>query len=849
MAIIRLTADNFERLELLANPQRTFSSSSFGITGSVPLFPDLTKSRMTGSSSGIKDLEPTFGDAPSFITDNNLDLLRNACVVNAYGYTNTGPDDPQQTVEASTNIEGSMLKYLSLVNNVPTPVRSSKRQEVIRFTPGVKFEGNFFRKGVVKNILFPHYRMQYPTAQWSYTNYNCLNFVTGGNLPTDSVLIYPAGTGSVAKEDFNPLAPANGFTFDFYINPRYGSSTPGGDFKAGTILHMSSCYALSLVSGSAMHPDGGPDGYRLLLQLSASANILPSKCTIAGNTVTTVATDEDTGALFVSEDNSLKRNNWHHVSVRWGGPNVNKGTGSFVIDGDDINTFVINSSSIMQVSSSGTSLLDPDALFVGNFYEGNNYGTNAIALFFNPAAAQQEGVINFNDSYSQVDPGVFTFDHPLNAEVHDLKIFNRYKHDYEIESTAKVGSSLTNDLLFYVPPFFTKDSRERFILQTPFFDTKGSTEDPFNVALSFGIGGLEINLENFTKDLVTKQFPRLFNLTGSRINGTVSVPRTANYLLYDSGSLRKRNLTITPCDNGKFTPNFDLLKTEPQMGITGAVSGAQDTVLFSGPFNDRFRDDFGQLDFTMINLSDMVNTSSLAPGTLVTEDLSRDESGRFEKGPDLANIGGVLTELEAATPEDPGVSPGNILTVLQRTYDPSSSEVVFFDVSNIFYGDKIKPGTVIVEDLNVTGSGDRMTFKLRDDQRGNLYRADSATQHATWSSVGNVLYEEGIIVIKSPNMPFFGKDSFRVSFSGERYVYVLEMMIPAVTSQFNSSSNVSYTDLAPSDYISETAKRFTYLTGIHLHDNNLNVIGRANFAQPIIKRESDKIVIRLRMDF
>jgi len=80
-------------------------------------------------------------------------------------------------------------------------------------------------------------------------------------------------------------------------------------------------------------------------------------------------------------------------------------------------------------------------------------------------------------------------------------------------------------------------------------------------------------------------------------------------------------------------------------------------------------------------------------------------------------------------------------------------------------------------------------------------------------------------------------------------VYVLEMMIPAVTSQFNSSSNVSYTDLAPSDYISETAKRFTYLTGIHLHDNNLNVIGRANFAQPIIKRESDKLVIRLRMDF
>ena len=142
-----------------------------------------------------------------------------------------------------------------------------------------------------------------------------------------------------------------------------------------------------------------------------------------------------------------------------------------------------------------------------------------------------------------------------------------------------------------------------------------------------------------------------------------------------------------------------------------------------------------------------------------------------------------------------------------------------------------------------------MTFKVRDDGRGNLYRADSKTAHAKWSSVGNILYEEGIAVIKTPNMPFFGKDSFRVTFNGERNVYVLEVVVPAVTSLFNSSSNPTYKELAPSDYVSETAKKFTYLTGINLHDNNLNVIGRANLAQPIIKREEDRVVVRLRMDF
>jgi hypothetical protein len=112
-----------------------------------------------------------------------------------------------------------------------------------------------------------------------------------------------------------------------------------------------------------------------------------------------------------------------------------------------------------------------------------------------------------------------------------------------------------------------------------------------------------------------------------------------------------------------------------------------------------------------------------------------------------------------------------------------------------------------------------------------------------------VFYEEGIIVIKTPHMPLFGKDSFRVTFSGERYVYMLEVMIPATTSLFSSSTNPTYQELAPSDYTNETAKKFTYLTGINLHDNNFNVIGRANFAQPIIKRDEDRIVVRLRMDF
>jgi hypothetical protein len=208
----------------------------------------------------------------------------------------------------------------------------------------------------------------------------------------------------------------------------------------------------------------------------------------------------------------------------------------------------------------------------------------------------------------------------------------------------------------------------------------------------------------------------------------------------------------------------------------------------------------------------------------------------------------IVPILENATIE-PGVGAGQYLTILQRTGDASSNEVVFFDVSNMFYGDRIKPGSVNLTDLSVTGSAGRVSIKLKDDGYGNLYRADSLTPHAKWASVGNVLYEEGILVVKSPNSPMFGADSWEVSFEGERNIHVYEVNVPAPKGLVNSSTNPTFQPMLPSDYPSETASSFVYVTGIQLHDENLNVVGRANLAQPVIKRDGDRIVFRLRMDY
>jgi len=831
MSIIKINPDDIERYTLLANPSRTFSSASSnigsvvasGITGSLPLFSDGT-ALMKDVSTGDSQI------SSNPVADDSVEDLRSNLIEQA---------------NQSTNFEGSALSYLEKVNSLPSSPSLSKRQNVIRFEPGVKFDKDFQRKRVVKEVLYPYYRYKYPTLQWSYTNYNSLNFVTSSMLPTGSALIYPAGTGSVALENTNFYAPSSSFTFDFYINPRYSQENVSDEMRAGTIFHMSSSYAISLVTGSSLGIDGKKDGYRLLLQLSQSAEIPPSEIGITGDTVTSNYPG-DSGFLFVSPDNSLKRNTWHHVAVRWGGIEMQDGTGSFVIDGVEKSTFVMTSASVMAPIKDSGQLHDADALFIGNFYEGSNEGTKPIAGLFNASAAVEDGCIQFSGETLQ-DPTDMKLRHPLNAEVHDLKIFKEYRSNDQIYSSTLggfalnpyfirsgvtgsnpylSGSNAEEGLIFYLPPFFTKISPKRRINQTPFFATTGSSNDPFNVAMSFGVGGHELNLQNFTREFVRGFYPRPLGLETSRVNATTSTARTANDFLYESGSNRKRNITVLPCDNGKFFPNFSML-------LTGSLQTAS-----SGTDLDKFRTDFGSLDLSTITLNDLVSTANLPK----IEDVQSLILGRN-------NAGSIMTPALGGSPEDPAVSPGNILTILQRTKDPSSNQVVFFDVSNMFYGDSLKPNTIELKDLAVTGTAGRVQIKLKDDGHGNLYRCDSNSPHAKWASIGNVIYEEGILVVKSPNIPLFGSDAWELSFEGQRNIHVLEVNVLADKGLINSSSNPTYKKLIPTDNPNESADEFVYLTGIQLHDDNLNVVARANFAQPVVKRDGDRYTIRLRMDF
>ena len=805
MSLFKLDKSYFDSFRVLAKPRRTFLSSSTGVTGSIPVYP--------GASSMMKEVVTVFSDnAPH---EDTAESFREAVIAGG-----------------SSAIASSIDEYMSKVNRETANARLTKEMEILRFEPSFKFTSDSIRKSVIKNVLFPFYRVRYgKTCNWAFTNYNTLNFFTAKDqsIPEDSVMMYPA-TGSYKYR------PTGSFSFEFYINPRYHEFDRHGVFKAGTLLHLSSSYAVSLVSGSSRDSNGYIDGFRLMLQLSHSAGLTPSECSLSLNDATR---SEPNDFIFSSSDNSLTRNKWHHCCVRWDN-NTQDSTGSFVINGDVKGTFDIPSSALSgsylqrstptTVSRSGATynLGPPDVLFLGNFYSGPNADgpvtQDFTAQFFNTAVATSDGLIDYyNGAGSGIsDPSVFSFSHALNAEVHEVKVYDKYRTDEEISLAMSGGvASLANEkksgLLFYVPPFFVKDTPVRDVLQTPFQTARGSTDDPFNVPLSFGVGGHYLNLENFVKEFVESAWPRLYALSGSTINTSTGWTSANNYL-FSTGSVRKRNLTVLPNDNGLFIPNFGLLKeTAADPTLTGSLS--------------LFVDDSGNESLSSVNMSVLIPTASVGQGLLGTE-----------------TPGSISEALQGATPDDPSVPAGSILTIYNRTRDPSSNEVAIFDASNLFYGNKIDPGSYILKDTSVTGSAGRIAITLKD-HTGSLYRADCDSPTAKWNDVGTILYEEGLGVVKTPLIPRFGVDQFSVEFAGQQNVHVLRIDIPADRGDLDLSVNPSFRQLDASDQKSDENVRFCYITNLNLLDENLNVISKTNFSQALVKRENDKFVVRVKLDF
>lgn len=788
MAIQRINPDDIEIFSLTTNPPRTFSSSSQGtVSGTLHVF--------ARRSPFEKEVHPLSIFSGSFV-DRDLDVIRTSIVQNS-----------------SSNRSGLLQTYLANVNSQSISLRKQQTVEVIRFEPSARLSSNSIRKTIVINNLMPYYRSVYPEAHFAFTNYHSLNFVTSSGLPANTALIY--------ADPNHQYAITGAFTFDFWINPRYTNDYPGASFRAGTIFHRSSSYALSLISGSSRDINGYVDGFRLMLQLSHSAEQQPYQ-----------ATTGSANLVFVSNDNSLQRNTWHHVTVRWGGTQLNHGSGSFLVDTEPVGSFVFTGSLV--------DYHEENCLLIGNYF----YGQNSPSFFTNEVS-QRDGLTELIPGTGTAPSG-YVLDHGLNAEVHELKLYSRCLDDAEVEFLDTQGpvsgtDYLHNGLQFYLPPFYTKESPERMfhlgyggMLATPFFEINGSSEAPINVDASFGCAGHYLNLENFVRDFATGTYARLFHLTASALTGTAPIPTSFNDYLYSTGSNLKRQMTLLPNDNGRFFPNFTFM-----------IPNSDDYAVKNIPFSvtQSFQAPF------KVNTSQFVNdNATTSPGFVTLRNLL--PMNLFQT-PAQEESGSLVRVLNGVSPENLGDLPSEHgrYTVLQRTGDNTCNQVVFFDISNLYYGIQIEPGSVRIRDTNTTGSSGKMEMTLVDDTEGNLYRSNTSGSSPDWSSVGNVFYNEGIVLLKHPSLFFFGIDNFEISFKGKQNTHILTYNLFKRPLVAVSSSNPNYLPVSASTDANDTDKRFVYITGINLHDDNLNVITRTTLAQPIVARTSDKFLFKVRMDF
>jgi hypothetical protein len=779
MAIERLSPDQFEYFTLKTHPVRTYSSSSSGITGSVSLFAVRSKIE--------KEPYPLSLFSSSFYNDENLEQHRRGLL----GLTG--------------DIQGSIQGYLNKVNSQLVSARKQHKLDIVRFVPTFGFTSNTIRKSLIRTTLMPSHRPTTPTAHWAFTNYHCLNFFTSSLVPPGSALLYPNEQvvhpdGTVGSK----YQVSGAFTFDFWINPKHIPDLTGSAYTPGALFHLTGAYSLTLHTGSQKDLNGFPSGFRCALALSSAANTSPSQL-VPGQEF-----------VFWTGDNALTRDRWHHVTFRWGGTNWNAGTGSIYIDNRRESTFFLTESVGLGFYQGP---LNPSVLVVGNFYEGQNTGLSALDRFFGADTATREGLVELNSDTGVFEPDNAEFSHPLNAEVHELKLYSKHLTTTEIDALDSAGPTSLSDLSFYLPPFFTEESPRRAFLDshggelvTPFFERDGSTTTPFAADMAFSVGGHYINLENYTREFVTGNYPRLWELTGSVITSSTN-ELTANEFLYATGSNVKRLYTTLPCDNGRFVPNFSLLA-----GLSGS----------------RHRNDLGVLDRSLITLNDIVLDSRADPsrGVFVT--------------------GSLLGRLVGPEPSgDLHIRPGDSLAILHRLRDSSSNQVVVFDVSNMFYGTRIKPGTFRLSDSDISYGAGRFTFTLRDDGLGNLFRADSTGSFATWSTVGNIFYEEGLVVIKDPRFFFFGERRFDVSFSGDQNIHILTMNLLARSLRETTSSNPTRVEgqLLDSDLANEPDQRYAYITSVLVHDQDLNVIARTRLAQPLIKKSGDKYLVKIKLDF
>jgi hypothetical protein len=782
MSVIPVSPDLVEVTTLLLQPSQSFSSSSSGLTGIIRL-----SSKPSNSILSLDAVSSGSAYTETIGVTSDSDILYSASQAYLAGNTDISTllssyltDVSSSNVDRTQFLTTSPTRFTSS-NFVLGPITSSTVETV----PYDRNEWSNLQRRVIQSSLIPNQRVENSLSFYGYVNYHSLNFISSSHFSTSSALIYPNFPNGSGVRDYTP---DGAFTLDFFIKPKAPIDDVTGSYHPGTIFHLSSSICVSLISGSELGQDNKPESYRILLQLSQSADKRPVDVNI--NALPLSPPDD----LIFTTDDVLERDKWHRVTIRWGTSSRSNGTGSIRVDGQSY-AFNANHLSI-------STAISGNALVVGNYYNSGD----RIAKFFNNVASVFYGT-EADPVVGVTDPSNFEFNHPLNAEIHHLSFFKRYVTDSELVSINNLykSSSSEDGPSFFLAPFFTSSVEAYHTYVTPSNRQIKATDSPISYQMSAGYNSYYLNYQNFIIDFAKKKQPRANDASEGLSISTSFDSRydSIDNLLMLQAVNRRRNFSILPCDDGNFEPDFSILENDQNRfqivsGITSSMFLSNESLVPEGSY------------FSVTKFGNFAYNGSDRNYLPLYQDRNFNSNTKF--------------------------------------IDNSSNLITVFSIPAAYFLNRIVPGSFTLTDTNVSGSGG-LSFTLKDDGRGNLYRADGRSTHAKWNRVGAIFYPYGIVAILSPHLPYFGKNSYEMTFRGEVRKTVANFSIPASAGTANTSYNPTYKRFPPTNLRSEQADDFVYITGINLHDENLNVVMRAKLAQAVQKREGDEIVFRLRYDF
>ena len=441
-----------------------------------------------------------------------------------------------------------------------------------------------------------------------------------------------------------------------------------------------------------------------------------------------------------------------------------------------------------------------------------NYGPGQSRKYFSHKTNQQQGVKK-SLAYTTAPP-VNKLYSGLEAELHEIRIWNYPRTIYEIDSaiTRGVDIGISSSLMqMYVPLLYATSSYQEFypmvpetgaIYQYQWFDygsaatTSSNWNAPINTNYAFMAGVDMINVHSYLKDFKRDTWPYVANLDINVTSGQFISAISASW--GNTYAHQQRSAFIFPCDNGRFAPEYNILSQS-------------DSSLY----------DPSTSFISMKNLGNLSDTNDVAYAF-------GDEAWSGSLG--IQNIYEFNEKMDK--------------------FDRVSPLSSIFSVPIIFYGDRIQPHSLKMTGWIASGSSGspNITTHLVDNGNGAIVRSDCSGSVAKFNKVGQVYYESGIIALISPHLYRFGKGHWEMEFKGEKKLHVWEVNVPCHPGKVNLSNNPTYVDLKPNPDKDEDYG-FVYISGINLHDENLNVIGKCRLARPIVKRDQDSFMFRLKLDY